>query len=106
MLYLITSPKPIKENDMESLWSLFVRSPFFESMLKSLGAKPENFADMSSYLKKGNDVSHMGSLIHILDSLHMNTPCYFLSPYKEVDAKAMALKTMTVLNGKNIGNGK
>ncbi|KAG1625366.1 hypothetical protein G6F44_012685 [Rhizopus delemar] len=95
VLYLITSPKPIKENDMESLWSLFVLSPFFESKLKSLGTKPENFADMSSDLKKDNDVSHMGSLIHILGSLHMNTPCYFLSLYKEVDAKHMALKIMT-----------
>jgi hypothetical protein len=95
VLYLIMSPKPIKENDMESLWSLFVRSPFFESKLKSLGTKPENFADMSSDLKKDNDISHMGSLIHILGSLHMNTPCYFLSLYKEVDAKHMALKIMT-----------
>lgn len=45
--------------------------------------------------KSGSITPFLGSLIHILGSLHMNTSCYFLSLYKEVDAKYMALKIMT-----------
>lgn len=93
MLNLISSPKPIRENDIKYLWLLFVHLPFFKLKPKAFETEPEDFADMSSLsLKKSNDASNMGSLIHILGTIHMKTPCYFLSMYKEVEAKHLALK--------------
>ncbi|KAI8973631.1 hypothetical protein BDF20DRAFT_907120 [Mycotypha africana] len=97
VLHLFSSPKAIKSKDLEALWSLIIRLPFFKTKMEAVSTTPTNFAEMSDILKKIKDDSHTGSLIHILGSLQLKTPCFFLSLYGETVAKDIALKIVTPL---------
>ncbi|KAI7900484.1 uncharacterized protein BX663DRAFT_532368 [Cokeromyces recurvatus] len=85
----------IKDDDLEALWSLVIRLPFFKTKMKAVSTTPTNFAEMSDVLKKIKNDSHIGSLIHILGSIQIKTPCFLLSLYDETVAKDIALKIMT-----------
>jgi hypothetical protein len=95
VLLLISSSNAIKPDDLEALWSLLIRLPFYKVKMEAASKTSTNFAEMSDVLKMLKDDSHIGSLIHILGHLQTKTPCFFLSLYDETAAKDTALKIMT-----------
>lgn len=63
--------------------------------MKAASTIPANLAEMSDVLKKIKDDSPVGFLIHILGSVQIKVPCFFLSLYNETVANDIALKVMT-----------
>lgn len=78
VLHMITSPKAIKDDHMESLWSVFIRLPFYQELMEDTKSAT-NFTEMSATLNATNIDSLLISIIHILGEMQTRVPCFFSS---------------------------
>lgn len=108
VLELISSEKLIKREDLNEIWSVVIRLPFFITKTKAANTMSINFIELSNALKSISDDSTISTLVHFLCSLEQKVPCFFLSIYNEAGAKEIALKIATsglkkeVTNQRNI----
>lgn len=97
MLHLITSPKAIKDDHMEDLWSVFILLLFYQKLMEG-ATTATNFIEMSAALNTTSIDGPLISIIHILGEIQAKTPCFFLFLHDETKARRIALQLKKSMN--------